>query len=654
MPRALTRALLSLAAFAALCLGAEAAPPIKLEPVLSGLTLPLFVTSARDGTDRLFVVEQGGVIKVFGPGQTTPKTFLDISAKVVVGNERGLLGLAFHPQIEAGRRFFISYNRQSDGAVVIAQYSVSAQDPDEADVTETVLLVIPKPFMNHNGGMLAFGPDDFLYISVGAGGDTNDPDANGQNNVQLLGKILRIDVDTPSGGRPYSSPSTNPFFGGANGADEIYASGFRNPWRYSFDRETGQLYVGDVGQDAVEEIDIVDRGDNAGWRIWEGSQCTGLDPCDRNGYLFPITEYGHDGGRCSVTGGYVYRGQQASLPVGSYVYGDFCSGEIFVLESGANSMALDTTYRIASFGEDEAGEIYVVDLRGAVYRIAAVSTVPAPELQLTLVYNGLQRDRVGAGNAALSGDRALDGTLTMTVSGSGGRVLTGLRLDSSAPGTWDTSRGTGFWVLGVARGLDDPLLNQAGSMGLAVVPNDGESFALFAADYQGKEFLPGRRLTVRATFSDGTTATATTTVPTPAVAPPPQLTLAFVGMDRDRVGAGNSALKSDGAMDGTFTLTVSGSAGRALTALRLDSNAPGTWDTNGGTGYWVLGVAPGPDEPLLNQPGTMAVAITPGEGETLYLFAADYQNKEFLSGRRLTVRATFAGGVTVTTTIIIP
>ena len=238
--------------------------------MLTGLTSPVFVTSARDGTDRLFVVEQAGVIKVFGPGQTTPRTFLDITAKVLSGGERGLLGLAFHPQIEAGRRFVVSYTRKPDGAVVIAEYSVSTQDANVADSTETVLLVIPKPFENHNGGMVEFGPDDFLYISVGDGGGGNDPDARSQDNVQLLGKILRIDVDTPSGGRPYSSPSTNPFFGAASGADEIYASGFRNPWRYSFDRQTGELYVGDVGQDAVEEIDVIDRGDNAGWRIWEG------------------------------------------------------------------------------------------------------------------------------------------------------------------------------------------------------------------------------------------------------------------------------------------------------------------------------------------------------------------------------------------------
>ena len=657
MPRRLTLSLVGLTVLAALCFGEAAVPPIKLVPVLTGLTSPVYVTSARDGTDRLFVVEQAGVIKVVGPGETTPRTFLDITAKVLLGEERGLLGLAFHPQIEAGRRFVVSYTRKPDGAVVIAEFSASTQDANVADSTETVLLVIPKPFENHNGGMVEFGPDDFLYIAVGDGGSSNDPDRRAQDTGQLLGKILRIDVDTPNGGRPYSAPSTNPFFGSASGAEEIYAYGLRNPWRFSFDRETGELYVGDVGQEGVEEIDIINRGDNAGWKIWEGSQCTTLDPCSRDGYVFPITEYGHQGGRCSVTGGYVYRGRRASLPVGSYVYGDFCTGEIFVLENGAYSVALNTTMRIASFGEDEAGEIYVVDHRGgAIHRIDAVTPAepppPAGPPELTLRYDGMSRDRVGGGNKALSSDGAMDGTLTMTVSESGGRELTALRLQSSAPGTWDTTSGSSYFVLGVARGLEGALLNEAGTMAVSVVPDEGESFTLFASDYQNKEFLPGRTLTVTATFAGGVTATATTTVP--GGPPKPQLTLTYDGMLRDRVGGGNTKLGADGAMDGTLTVTVSGSAGWPLIALRLQSSAPGTWDTTSGSSYFVLGVARGPDDALLNQPGSMAIAVIPGEGESFTLFASDYQSKEFLPGRTLTVTATFAGGVTATATTIVP
>ena len=651
MHRLLPLSLAGLAVLAALGPRAEAAPPIRLVPVLSDLSAPVFVTSARDGTDRLFIVEQEGVIKVVGPGQTAPATFLDITAKVLAGEERGLLGLTFHPRIGPGRRFVVSYTREPDGAVVIAEYAVSTQNPSVADPGETVLLVIPKPFANHNGGMVAFGPDDFLYMGIGDGGSGGDPDRRAQDTTQLLGKILRIDVDTPNGNQPYSSPSSNPFAGSATGADEIYAYGLRNPWRFSFDRLTGDLWVGDVGQGSVEEINIIDRGDNAGWRTWEGSACTGLEPglCTPNAYVFPVTQYGHSGGRCSVTAGYVYRGRRGSLPAGSYVFADFCSGEIFVLENGTTSIALDTGLRIASFGGDDAGEIYVVHLGGAVHRIAAVDAVETP--RVTLAYAGMLRDRVGGGNTMLRTDGGMDGTLTMTVSGSAGRTLARLHLQSSAPGTWDTSSGTGWWVLGVARGLDEPLLNQAGSMAIALALEEGESLTLFAADYQSKQFLSGRTLSVRATFSDGVTATASTKV---ASAPRPRLTLAYGGTLRDRVGGGNTMLRADGGMDGTLTMTVSGGAGRVLTRLRLDSSAPGTWDTASGTGWWVLGVARGPDEPLLNQAGSMAVAVTPEEGESLTLFAADYQSKEFLPGRILSVTATFSDGTTATARTTVP
>jgi hypothetical protein len=347
------------------------AASITLVPVLTGLASPVFVTNARDGSHRLFVVEQGGVIKVLQPGGTSPTVFLDITSKVLSGGERGLLGLTFHPQFSSNRRFFVDYTRQPDGATVIAEYRVSAGNPNVADSTETVFLVIPQPFANHNGGMVAFGPDGFLYIGMGDGGSGNDPGNRAQDVSQLLGKILRIDVDHPNGTQPYSSPPSNPFFGSIPGADEIYADGLRNPFRFSFDRGTGDLYAGDVGQNAVEEIDIITLGGNYGWRIWEGTRCTGNDPglCSTAGFIFPITEYGDTGGRCSVTGGYVYRGGRSSLPVGAYIYADFCTGEIFLLQNGMSSVVLDTELSISSFGEDESGELYVVDLAGTVQRI---------------------------------------------------------------------------------------------------------------------------------------------------------------------------------------------------------------------------------------------------------------------------------------------
>jgi hypothetical protein len=331
------------------------------------------VTNARDGSNRLFIVEQGGIIKVLQPGQTSPTEFLNITPRVLLGSERGLLGLAFHPQYRINRRFFVYYTRQTDGAIVIAEYHASSANPNIADTTETVILgPIDHPNFNHNGGMLAFGPDGFLYAGTGDGGSSNDPANNGQNIDALLGKVLRIDIDHPNGLVPYSSPPSNPFVGVA-GADEIFAYGFRNPWRFSFDRSSGQLYLGDVGQDTWEELDIVTLGGNYGWRIMEGNHCNpffnGGVCTPPAGHIPPIAEYGQTGGRCSVTGGYVYRGPISTLPAGTYVYADFCTGEIFSLESGVQSLLLDTSLNIAAFGEDEAGELYVVGLGGSIQRI---------------------------------------------------------------------------------------------------------------------------------------------------------------------------------------------------------------------------------------------------------------------------------------------
>jgi len=286
---------------------ATAAP--QLVQVAGGLTNPIYATTARDGSNRIFIVEQGGVIKMLRPGAPAPTVFLDITARVLSGGERGLLGLAFHPQFESNRRFFVNYTRQTDGATVIAEYQVSATDPDVADATERVILTVAQPFDNHNGGMIEFGPDGMLYIALGDGGSFNDPGNRAQNLDELLGKILRIAVTAPGTTPAYTSPSTNPFVGVA-GRDEIWALGLRNPWRFSFDRATGQLWAGDVGQGAREEVDIIARGANYGWRVFEGIACTGLDPglCGAPGFTPPVTDYDHSSGRCSITGGYVYRG----------------------------------------------------------------------------------------------------------------------------------------------------------------------------------------------------------------------------------------------------------------------------------------------------------------------------------------------------------
>jgi len=370
-----TRQLVYAVLTAVLCSAAPLFAAVRLVPtVTSGLSSPLFVGHAGDGSNRLFIVEQGGIIKVLQPGSSTPTPFLDIHTRVLVGGERGLVGLAFHPQYGSNGRFFVFYTRTGDGALVIAEYHVSP-NPDVASATETVLLTIPHPTnSNHNGGMLAFGFDNYLYVGVGDGGSANDPPNNAQNTSVLLGKILRINVDQPDpiAGTPYSSPPDNPFVNRA-GRDEIYAFGMRNPWRFSFDRLTGQQWVGDVGQGAREEVDTpIVKGGNYGWRVYEGFLCTNNDPalCTPSNYLSPVFDYQHVNGRCSMTGGYIYRGSQDVLSSGTYVYGDYCSGEIFIW-NGAQTLLLDTAMRISSFGEDEQGELYVVDLNGSVSRIAS-------------------------------------------------------------------------------------------------------------------------------------------------------------------------------------------------------------------------------------------------------------------------------------------
>jgi hypothetical protein len=364
-------------AAAIICLTVPLLAAIQLVPVVSsGLSSPLFVGHAGDGSNRLFIVERAGIIKVLQPGSSSPTVFLDIRSRITSGGgEQGLLGLAFHPLHEGNGRFFVFYTRVGDGTLVVAEYGLTG-NRDVASPAETVILTIPHPgFTNHNGGMLAFGPDNYLYIGVGDGGGANDPPNNAQNVNVLLGKLLRIDVDTPQGGDAYSSPSTNPFFGTTNGEDEIFAYGFRNPWRFSFDRDSMDLWLADVGQGAFEEVNTpIMIGGNYGWKRFEGFDCTSTTDCDATGLIFPVFDYTHSGGRCSITGGYVYRGAQGAVTDGTYVYGDFCSGEILGWDGSAQSLLLDTTMSISSFGEDEAGELYVVNLGGSVSRIA--STAP--------------------------------------------------------------------------------------------------------------------------------------------------------------------------------------------------------------------------------------------------------------------------------------
>jgi glucose/arabinose dehydrogenase len=362
--------------------GDPASVTVRLEPVVGGLDSPVLVTSSGDGSGRLFVLEQGGRIRIVRNGSLVAGPFLDLSGSISSGGERGLLGLAFHPGYgSAEARFYVDYT-DPNGDTVIAEYRASA-DPDVADpASARSLLHIHQPFANHNGGWLAFGPDGDLYIGMGDGGSGGDPLGNGQRSDTLLGKLLRIDVDGTTVSTPYAIPADDPFVGRANARPEIWAYGLRNPWRSSFDRTTGDLWIGDVGQSRYEEVDHAARGTGAGadygWNLMEGSHCyPSGDGCSGSGLVLPVTEYSHDAGDCAITGGYVYRGTAYPALGGVYLFGDFCTGAIRGLAAGGPDrqtpvMLAQTGRRLSSFGEDDAGELYVADLAGGeILRVVA-------------------------------------------------------------------------------------------------------------------------------------------------------------------------------------------------------------------------------------------------------------------------------------------
>lgn len=359
--------LILLATWAAFAQGTAAPLTIRTQPFLSGLAQPVLLKSAKDGTRRLFVVQQRGKLMVVDADSRTPTTFMDISSKVSqTGTERGFLGVAFHPQFSSNGYFFVNYTRTSDGATVIARYKANSGNLTGDVNSERILLTIAQPFSNHNGGNIEFGPDGNLYIGMGDGGSQNDPSANGQNKNVLLGKMLRItpDVSGNDANPPYTNPADNPYVG-VDGSDEIFAIGLRNPWRWSFDRGgTNQLWVGDVGQNVLEEVDVVAKGGNYGWRVYEAETCTNLDPslCVPGNFTMPRFQYSHSGGRCSVTGGFVYRGIRRTVPDGSYLYADYCTGEVFLWNGTTQTVMLDTTSMLVSFGEDDEGELYIVGL----------------------------------------------------------------------------------------------------------------------------------------------------------------------------------------------------------------------------------------------------------------------------------------------------
>ncbi|MGI9040445.1 MAG: PQQ-dependent sugar dehydrogenase [Gemmatimonadales bacterium] len=351
--------------------------PLALQEVASGLSFPLYLTTPPADTGRLFVVEKGGAIRLVKGGGILPTPFLDLSAQVSTGSEQGLLGLAFDPQYAANGRFVVHYTDLA-GDTRLSLFRVSA-DPDLADAaTEEVLLTAEQPFPNHNGGQIVFGPDGLLYLGLGDGGGGGDPGGRAQSLADLLGSILRIDV---SAGAPYTVPTNNPFVTRPEARPEVWSYGLRNPWRLTFDRATGDLYIADVGQSAWEEVHVspaaagAGRAANYGWNIMEGPDCYAASSCDRTGLDLPVLAYDHGQG-CSITGGYVYRGAAIPELLGHYFYADFCQGWVRSFRS-ADGQAVDQadwpTLRpggtIPSFGEDAAGELYVIAGEGGIFKI---------------------------------------------------------------------------------------------------------------------------------------------------------------------------------------------------------------------------------------------------------------------------------------------
>jgi glucose/arabinose dehydrogenase len=348
------------------------APALLLEPVVDGLRDPVDVAWRADDPSSLFVVEQGGGIRIVRDGALIERPFLDIGGIVTAGGEQGLLGLAFHPAA-TDRRFFVYYTAL-DGDQVVASYETMPDDPDRADPdSEVILLKMADQFGNHNGGGLAFGPEGYLYISTGDGGGGGDPLDSGRNLDTLLAKVLRIDIDARGPDSPYTIPGDNPFVQTDGARQEIWLTGLRNPWRIRFDRATGDLWIGDVGQGEREEIDVARAGVGGldfGWNVLEGSACfrDPGDDCRTEGLTPPVTEYGHDEG-CSVTGGTVYRGEGQPALGGWYVFADYCSGRFWVVDAAGDELAeptfaLDSERSISAIAEDAAGELYVTDHAG--------------------------------------------------------------------------------------------------------------------------------------------------------------------------------------------------------------------------------------------------------------------------------------------------
>ncbi len=425
-----------------------------IEPVATNLSIPVAITHAGDNSGRLFITLQAGRILIYNGSEVLPTPFLDINPLVSCCGERGLLNVAFHPDYQNNGLFYVNYTN-SGGDTVIARYNVSI-DPDVADPgSGVILLTVPQPFGNHNGGQLQFGPDGYLYIGMGDGGSGGDPQNNAQNPATLLGKMLRIDIDSAF---PYAIPSDNPFIGDKTVREEIWAFGLRNPWRFSFDRLTGDLFIADVGQNSWEEVDFQPAsspgGENYGWRLMEGNHC--FDPpagCNNGTLILPILEYDHSSG-CSITGGYRYRGSEIPGLYGTYLYGDYCSGRIWSATKNNGiwntTELLNTNFLISAFGENEEGEMFFAHYSsnsGTIYRIKAV--LPTPDIKANSIDGALTITR--------------DDTISITVEFVSGSYL-GVDADwwlaASTPyGMYHYDLSSDSWIPGLTVTYQSPLFD---------------------------------------------------------------------------------------------------------------------------------------------------------------------------------------------------
>lgn len=445
-----------------LCISLSFSQDLELDLFASGFDRPVNIKHAGD--DRLFVMEQDGIIKILNANGTTESTnFLDIDSRVgSVGNEQGLLGLAFHPDYATNGYFFVYYTNNS-GNTVVSRFSRIGISPEIADPnSELVILTFSQPFSNHNGGELQFGPDGYLYISSGDGGSGGDPQNNSQNLTNLLGKLLRIDVNNSTASNLYDIPADNPFVGNASARDEIWAYGLRNAWKFSFDSTNNDLWIADVGQSAREEINQVSHtaaGLNYGWRCYEGNNAFNLSGCPNSNTLtFPVSEYAHTGGRCSITGGYVYRGSVYPNLIGKYFFADVCTQEVGYLtfDGGSWNSTFETfSGGFVAFGEANNGELFVSTLGGNIFRLTdALLSIDDNTLNSVSIYPNPAKNVINLDFSTLANDSS---TQINIYDIQGKLVKTKLRTNNAINSIDISALQNGFYILKIQTENDTQL-----------------------------------------------------------------------------------------------------------------------------------------------------------------------------------------------------